>query len=172
MRLIIGCRTRLGEYHWKPVRGSDKLVVVTTHVQFSKELQNETFNSQYAYFQVFERRHCRLSTRNYRKFSSVWILEIWNNLFFSYLKAKEVKLCEIEFNSEFISRMIPKLDWPALFKAAENVQSRYFVIPANIPLMLFSLQVGHSSELPSTLVDDYESNEEFLKKAHHVLLEV
>jgi len=66
--------------------------------------------------------------------------------------AKEVKLCEIEFNSEFISRMIPKLDWPALFKAAENV--------------------GHSSELPSTLVDDYESNEEFLKKAHHVLLEV
>ena len=83
-----------------------------------------------------------------------------------------MKLCEIEFNSEFISRMIPKLDWPALFKAAENVQSRYFVIPANIPLMLFSLQVGHSSELPSTLVDDYESNEEFLKKAHHVLLEV
>jgi len=66
--------------------------------------------------------------------------------------AKDVKVAEIEFNPEFISRMIPKLDWPALFKAAENI--------------------GHSNDLPSALVEDYENNEEFLKKAHHVLLEV
>ena len=43
-------------------------------------------------------------------------------------KAKEVKLCEIDFNSEFISRMIPKLDWPALCKAAENVLFQYSII--------------------------------------------
>jgi len=66
--------------------------------------------------------------------------------------AKEVKVSEIEFNSEFISRMIPKLDWPALFKAAENI--------------------GHLNDLPSAPVEDYENNEEFLKKAHHILLEV
>ena len=38
-----------------------------------------------------------------------------------------MKVSEIEFNSEFISRMIPKLDWPALFKAAENVLPCYSV---------------------------------------------
>nr|CAG4637538.1 EOG090X0LTV [Ceriodaphnia reticulata]SVE73345.1 EOG090X0LTV [Ceriodaphnia reticulata] len=66
--------------------------------------------------------------------------------------AKEVKVVEVEFNPEFISRMIQKVDWPALCKAAENV--------------------GHMNELPPTLVDDYENNEEFLKKAHHFLMEI
>nr|CAG4645297.1 EOG090X0LTV [Leptodora kindtii] len=66
--------------------------------------------------------------------------------------AKDVKISEVEFNGEFISRMIPKLDWPALYKAAESV--------------------GQLNDLPQTVVDDYEGNEEFLRKAHHVLLEV
>nr|SVE70836.1 EOG090X0LTV [Daphnia similis]SVE71467.1 EOG090X0LTV [Daphnia similis]SVE72100.1 EOG090X0LTV [Daphnia similis] len=66
--------------------------------------------------------------------------------------AKEIKVNEVEFNPEFISRMIQKVDWPALCKAAENL--------------------GHIDDLPSAVVDDYENNEEFLKKAHHFLMEI
>nr|CAG4650668.1 EOG090X0LTV [Sida crystallina] len=66
--------------------------------------------------------------------------------------AKEVKVLEVDFNPEFVARMIPKIDWTALCKAAENI--------------------GHSNDLPAVVVDDYEGNEEFLRKAHHVLLEV
>ena len=58
----------------------------------------------------------------------------------------------MEFNSEFIARVIPKLDWPEVVKAAE--------------------QLGQLGALPATLVDDYENDTEFLKKAHHVLLEI
>jgi multifunctional methyltransferase subunit TRM112 len=34
------------------------------------------------------------------------------------------------------------------------------------------LQIGHVGELPQILIEDFESNEDFLKKAHHVLLEI
>ncbi|KZC04240.1 tRNA methyltransferase 112 like protein [Dufourea novaeangliae] len=54
--------------------------------------------------------------------------------------AKDIKVSEVDFNSEFIARIIPKLDWATLWKAAESV--------------------------------NIETNEEFLKKVHHVLLEV
>lgn len=36
----------------------------------------------------------------------------------------------------------------------------------------FSLQLGHRQDLPGELVQDYEKNEDFLKKVHRVLLEV
>ena len=63
-----------------------------------------------------------------------------------------MKVCEVEFNGEFIARVIPKLDWPEIVKAAE--------------------QLGQLGDLPPTLVEDYENDTEFLKKAHHVLLEI
>nr|SVE74599.1 EOG090X0LTV [Daphnia barbata] len=66
--------------------------------------------------------------------------------------AREVKVNEVDFNPDFIARMIQKVDWPALCKAAENL--------------------GHTDGLPPTVVDDYENNEEFLKKAHHFLMEI
>lgn len=44
-----------------------------------------------------------------------------------------------------------------------------FILISHIFLFL---EVGHLNDLPGTPVDDYENNEEFLKKAHHVLLEV
>ncbi|XP_066593094.1 multifunctional methyltransferase subunit TRM112-like protein [Prorops nasuta] len=66
--------------------------------------------------------------------------------------AKDVKVCEVDFNSEFISRIIPKLDYATLWKAAESI--------------------GHAGDLPETLVKDFENDEDFLKKVHHVLLEV
>ncbi|KAJ1108533.1 hypothetical protein NDU88_005909 [Pleurodeles waltl] len=68
------------------------------------------------------------------------------------LKATEVKVNTVDFNQEFVARMIPKLEWTALVEAADNL--------------------GHLSDLPRELVADYESNEDFLRKVHHVLLEV
>ncbi|XP_015430614.1 PREDICTED: multifunctional methyltransferase subunit TRM112-like protein [Dufourea novaeangliae] len=66
--------------------------------------------------------------------------------------AKDIKVSEVDFNSEFIARIIPKLDWATLWKAAESVSS-------------LSNLLQHRST-------DIETNEEFLKKVHHVLLEV
>ncbi|XP_030622385.1 multifunctional methyltransferase subunit TRM112-like protein isoform X1 [Chanos chanos] len=71
------------------------------------------------------------------------------------IKATEVRVNEVEFNPQFVSRMIPKLEWSALVQAAEGL-----------------LQLGHLQDLPSSLIQDYENNEEFLRKVHRVLLEV
>ncbi|XP_053284925.1 multifunctional methyltransferase subunit TRM112-like protein [Pleuronectes platessa] len=68
------------------------------------------------------------------------------------IKATEVKVNEVEFNPQFVSRMIPKLEWSALLQAAEGL--------------------GHRQDLPSELVSEYEKDEEFLKKVHRALLEV
>ncbi|XP_008546612.1 multifunctional methyltransferase subunit TRM112-like protein [Microplitis mediator] len=66
--------------------------------------------------------------------------------------AKDIKVADIDFNSEFIARVIPKIDWNTLWKAAHSI--------------------GHVGELPQTLIQDFENNEDFLRKVHHVLLEV
>ncbi|XP_062332253.1 multifunctional methyltransferase subunit TRM112-like protein [Osmerus eperlanus] len=68
------------------------------------------------------------------------------------IKATEVKVSEVEFNPNFVSRMIPKLEWGAFIQAAEGL--------------------GHLQDLPNELITDFEKNEEFLKKVHRVLLEV
>ncbi|XP_037117037.1 multifunctional methyltransferase subunit TRM112-like protein [Syngnathus acus] len=68
------------------------------------------------------------------------------------IKPTEVKVNEVDFNAQFVSRMIPKLVWSALLQAAE--------------------ELGQRQDLPGELVADYEHNEEFLKKVHRVLLEV
>ncbi|KAI4488499.1 hypothetical protein M0802_011605 [Mischocyttarus mexicanus] len=66
--------------------------------------------------------------------------------------AKDIKVSELNFNSKFIANIVPKLDWLVLWKAAESI--------------------GHAGELPQQLIEDYEQNIDFLKKLHHVLLEV
>ncbi|XP_065162598.1 multifunctional methyltransferase subunit TRM112-like protein [Atheta coriaria] len=68
------------------------------------------------------------------------------------LHATDIKVTELDFNSEFISRIIPKLDWPVLVKAAGAI--------------------GKVNELPAAITQDLENDTEFLKKVHHVLLEV
>ncbi|XP_066504659.1 multifunctional methyltransferase subunit TRM112-like protein [Hoplias malabaricus] len=68
------------------------------------------------------------------------------------IKAAEVKVNEVEFNPQFVSRMIPKLEWSALIQAAEGL--------------------GHRQGLPNTPASNYEDDEEFLRKVHTVLLEV
>jgi len=35
-----------------------------------------------------------------------------------------------------------------------------------------SFQLGHAEDLPKELIPEYDSDEDFLRKAHHVLLEV
>ncbi|KPJ07138.1 tRNA methyltransferase 112-like [Papilio machaon] len=68
------------------------------------------------------------------------------------ITATVVKVSEVEYNPEFISRIIPKLDWEVLWKAADSI--------------------GHNEGLPQTIDPKFEDNEEFLRKAHKVLLEV
>jgi len=68
------------------------------------------------------------------------------------IEAKDVKVCEAEFNPEFIARVIPRLDWSVIVKAAT--------------------ELGHASDLPSDLAENYENDQDFLKKVHHVLMEI
>ncbi|KAI1301585.1 Multifunctional methyltransferase subunit Uncharacterized protein [Halotydeus destructor] len=64
--------------------------------------------------------------------------------------ASEVKKTDVEFNSEFVLRMIPKMDWNVLCEAAKNLGVE------NLP-----------SEAPDNSVD-----EDVMKKVHHALFEV
>ncbi|XP_058875968.1 multifunctional methyltransferase subunit TRM112-like protein [Acipenser ruthenus] len=68
------------------------------------------------------------------------------------IQATEVKLNDVDFNAEFVARMIPKMEWSALVGAADSL--------------------GHLNDLPKDLISDYENNEDFLRKVHHILLEV
>ena len=61
-------------------------------------------------------------------------------------------MSEVDFNPEFIARVIPRLDWPVVIEAA------------------FTL--GQAGELPQSLPDNFDKDQDFLKKAHHVLMEV
>lgn len=51
------------------------------------------------------------------------------SLVIHFVKATEVKMNDVEFNPEFVSRMIPKLEWGVLVKAAEEVS----VAPLTLP---------------------------------------
>ena len=44
------------------------------------------------------------------------------------IEARDVKVSEVEFNPDFISRILPKVDWDCLCRAAE--------------------QLGHAEDLP------------------------
>ncbi|CAG9761762.1 unnamed protein product [Ceutorhynchus assimilis] len=69
------------------------------------------------------------------------------------IKASDIRISSVDFNPDFISKIIPKIDWPVLYSAAESI--------------------GHSENLPKEAPpEDYETNEDFLKIAHKALLEV
>ncbi|XP_008505088.2 multifunctional methyltransferase subunit TRM112-like protein isoform X2 [Equus przewalskii] len=67
------------------------------------------------------------------------------------LQATEVRVSPVEFNPDFVARMIPKVEWAALLEAADTL---------------------HLAEVPREPIQGYERDEEFLRKMHHVLLEV
>ncbi|XP_059225722.1 multifunctional methyltransferase subunit TRM112-like protein [Stomoxys calcitrans] len=59
---------------------------------------------------------------------------------------------ETEFNPTFIERLLPKLDWPTVYLAAQTAE-----LADDIP-----------AEQPTSLAD----NEELLQRLHHLLLEI
>nr|KAF6439382.1 tRNA methyltransferase subunit 11-2 [Molossus molossus] len=67
------------------------------------------------------------------------------------LEATEVRIIPVEFNPDFVARMIPKVEWAALLEAADNLRL---------------------IEVPKGPIQGYEEDETFLRKMHHVLLEV
>lgn len=66
--------------------------------------------------------------------------------------AKQVVVNKVDFNAEFVARMIPKLDWSVLKAAA--------------------VSVGEAETVPDAVPDGYETNSHFLKTAHRAMLEV
>ena len=68
------------------------------------------------------------------------------------IEARDVKVSEAEFNPDFIAKIIPKVDWDALRRAAD--------------------QLGHLDDLPVAVPQGYENNSDFLKQAHHALYEI
>ena len=67
------------------------------------------------------------------------------------IEAEKVENVEAEFNPDFVTRMLPKLEWSALVKAAKELGA---------------------GDLPSELTESMATDETFLKKLHHILLEV
>ena len=68
------------------------------------------------------------------------------------IEATTVEEVETEFNSEFVVRMVPRLEWQALLGALRDLSLKH--------------------ELPADVPDKYEDDEKFLTALHHVLLEV
>ncbi|XP_043857362.1 multifunctional methyltransferase subunit TRM112-like protein [Dromiciops gliroides] len=68
------------------------------------------------------------------------------------IQATKICVSPVDFNPDFVTCMIPKMEWAALVEAAKSL--------------------GHLSELPQQLADGYEKDEEFLRNVHHLLLEV
>ncbi|CAB4069726.1 OPA1 [Lepeophtheirus salmonis] len=70
----------------------------------------------------------------------------------SPLRPKMLKSPKWNLIPIFVARIIPKLDWNEVCRAAD--------------------QLGQLGDLNQDLVQDYETNNEFLKKAHRLLLEI
>jgi len=70
------------------------------------------------------------------------------------LMASEISVKEKEFQPTFITKMLPKVNWNVLVEAVNSI--------------------GHaeSAALPPAITEDSVKSEEFLRKAHHALLEI
>ncbi|XP_055342889.1 multifunctional methyltransferase subunit TRM112-like protein isoform X2 [Paramacrobiotus metropolitanus] len=68
------------------------------------------------------------------------------------LKVEDMEVKETEFNKDFVARIIPKIRYDALRSAVKDV--------------------GKEDALPAELPDDAANSEDFLRKFHHVLLEL
>ncbi len=70
------------------------------------------------------------------------------------IKATDVKVREVEFNPAFLVRLLPKLDWTAVCAAAASLDRLGELTPEDVAK------------------ENYAEDQDFLKRAHHVLLEV
>ncbi|XP_069739222.1 multifunctional methyltransferase subunit TRM112-like protein, partial [Phaenicophaeus curvirostris] len=68
------------------------------------------------------------------------------------IRAAQVGVRPVPFNAAFVARLVPRLQWAALREAAESL--------------------GLPPELPPEPAPDYEGDEGFLRRLHHVLMEV
>lgn len=86
---------------------------------------------------------------------------------------------ETDFNAEFLTRMIPRLEWPTVLEGAKAVSCLFFFKQKNVGekvnLLIynfFDLQIGAMDTLPSEPPQSPSDDTDFLQKLHHVLLEV
>ncbi|XP_058802298.1 multifunctional methyltransferase subunit TRM112-like protein [Phymastichus coffea] len=68
------------------------------------------------------------------------------------LEATEVKVVQTDYNSDFIQKLLPRLNYPTLYKAVESL--------------------GYTGNLPTELPENWELDEELMKKLHHALFEI
>lgn len=68
------------------------------------------------------------------------------------IKPNRVEVQEVDFNPDFITRILPKIDWPALRQAAT--------------------EVGHGDGLPEMLPESIDGDEAAQKMLHNILLQV
>uniref|UniRef100_A0A4X2KHA6 Uncharacterized protein n=1 Tax=Vombatus ursinus TaxID=29139 RepID=A0A4X2KHA6_VOMUR len=91
----------------------------------------------------------KLLTHNLQS-SHIRGVEPWG--FLLRIQVTEIHMSPVDFNVDFVTCMMPKMEWMALVEAAESL--------------------GHVSELPRQLEEGYEKDENFLRKVQHVQLEV
>ena len=84
------------------------------------------------------------------------------------LEVSEKKINDIDFNPDFVTRMLGKIDWSVLKNAAhqcfqmdQSDSSSFPTIPDEVPIS----QSGSSG-------DSAQYDEQFLKAAHHLMMEV
>lgn len=68
------------------------------------------------------------------------------------LQPGKVEMKEVDFNPEFITRMLPKIEWSALQKAAK--------------------ECGFEEGLPDTVGEEQLGDTDLLKRVHKALLEI
>lgn len=92
------------------------------------------------------------------------------------LQIKQQQATTTDFNAEFITRLIPKLDWSTVCASAAQVKksmmSELKALILTLISNIFWPQLGSENELPAAIPDIYAEDTEFLQKLHHVLLEV
>jgi multifunctional methyltransferase subunit TRM112 len=96
------------------------------------------------------------------------------------IEATKVEVKSVDFQPEFVARMMKKVEYKALYEAAQTVSKFFFCFISlrNSVFFLFrclNSKLDYSKDLPTIEnynQDELESNEELLKKIHMVLLEV
>src|SRR5690242_18800282 len=68
------------------------------------------------------------------------------------IEADSIEVEETEFNPEFMKKILPKLEWPVVVTAPTAI--------------------GHGEGLPAELTEQLFDDEEFLKLAHRVLMDI
>ena len=104
-------------------------------------------------------------------------------------QARQVEVKVVEFNADFIARMMAKLDWGVLRNAAQSVRCGTHLqhvpeclvysavcvcvcLSVCLSVLITLPQLGHGDGLLESPPEDYESNEDFLRAVHHVMMEV